>query len=98
METPYLNSGSDTWAPAGAAYLNGSIFFGGLRGSALYEYNINSKKLTEHLKGKLGRIRDVVLGPDGFLYITTSNLDGRGIPPSEDDKILKVNPKKLSEL
>lgn len=92
METPNLNSGNDTWAPSGAAYLNGSIFFGGLRGSALYEYAIQENKLIEHLKGKLGRIRDVVLGPDGFLYITTSNRDGRGIPSKDDDKILKVNP------
>lgn len=95
METSILNSGSDTWAPSGTAYLNGSIFFGGLRGQALFEYNVESKTLTPHLKGEIGRIRDVVVGPDNLLYITTSNRDGRGIPDSSDDKILRVNPAKL---
>ena len=73
METPILNSGSDTWAPAGAAFLNDSIFFGGLRGQALYEVTIENQKteLKEHFKGEFGRIRDVVIGPDNMLYITT---------------------------
>lgn len=98
METPIINSGSETWAPAGAAYLEGSIFFGGLKGEALFEYRVKENKLVKYLKGKLGRIRDVVLGPDGMLYIATSNRDGRGVPGSEDDKIFRINPKKLSEL
>jgi glucose/arabinose dehydrogenase len=100
MESPRLHSGSDTWAPAGLAYLNSSLFFGGLRGAALYEAVIENNKVTlkEHLKGKLGRIRDVVLGPDGMLYISTSNKDGRGRPSQDDDKIFRINPTKLSEL
>lgn len=98
MRAAVLHSGTNTWAPAGAQFLGGSIFFGGLRGSALYEYTIDTQVLTEHLKGRLGRIRDVVLGPDGFLYIATSNRDGRGIPESDDDRILKINPSKLSEI
>lgn len=95
MQTPMVNSRSDTWAPSGAAYLNGSIFFAGLRGQALFEYNIETKNLTSHLKGEIGRIREVVLGPDNLLYITTSNRDGRGIPGITDDKIILVNPTKL---
>ena len=97
MENPILHSGSDTWAPSGAGYLDGSIFFAGLRGQTLYEGTINGKgvTLTGHLKGELGRIRDVVVGPDNMLYITTSNRDGRGIPDAEDDKIIRVNPNKL---
>ena len=97
LETPILNSGSDTWAPAGAAFLNNSIYFGGLRGQALYEATIDGNKMTlkEHLKGELGRIREVVVGADNLLYITTSNRDGRGIPDTTDDKIIRVNPNKL---
>lgn len=98
IESPTLQSGTDTWAPAGSAYLEGSIFFGGLKGAALFEYRIKEGKLLKHLDGKLGRIRDVIVGPDGMLYITTSNRDGRGIPSSDDDKILRINPDKLSEL
>lgn len=92
METAVLQSGSDTWAPAGAAFYKDSIFFAGLRGTALYQYNISSKQLKTHFKGELGRIREVVLGPDNNLYITTSNRDGRGKPNIDDDKIIKVNP------
>lgn len=103
---PVIQSGrNDTWAPAGAAFLNGQIFFGGLRGESLYEANVKGNKLLDadsvppvlkqHLRGQFGRIRAVVLGPDGFLYITTSNTDGRGSIRSGDDKIIRVNPASL---
>ncbi len=95
LESPVLHSGSQTWAPAGAAFFNGSIYFGGLRGQALFEYNIETKSLKEHLKGQFGRIRDVVLGPDNMLYITTSNRDGRGSPSADDDRVIRINPDKL---
>jgi len=102
MESPILNSGSGTWAPSGTAFLNGSIFFAGLRGEALFEYKIAEKKLIPHLKGEIGRIREVVVGPasprgepENLLYITTSNRDGRGTPDNTDDKIIRINPAKL---
>lgn len=39
-----------------------------------------------------GRLRDVVNGPDGYLYVTTSNCDGRGTCPADQDKILRIVP------
>lgn len=93
--TPKLQSGQQTWAPAGTAFLNGSIYFGGLRGQALFEVKLDTLELKEHFKGQFGRIREVVLGPDNMLYITTSNRDGRGSPSLDDDKILRINPEKL---
>ncbi|TSC88320.1 MAG: hypothetical protein G01um10147_225 [Microgenomates group bacterium Gr01-1014_7] len=95
MENPILHSGSGTWAPAGGAFYKDSIYFGGLRGAALFQYDIKLKELKTHFKGQFGRIRDVVLGPDNMLYITTSNLDGRGNPAPQDDKIIRINPEKL---
>lgn len=92
MVTPILHSGSDTWAPAGVTFFNGSLFYGGLRGTALYQLYIGTKQLKTHFKGEYGRIRDVILGPDNMLYITTSNKDGRGSPDSSDDRIIKINP------
>lgn len=107
LESPILQSGSDTWAPAGAAFYEGSIirpeeelqspsiYFGGLKGQALYQVKLDSLELKEHFKGQFGRIRDVVLGPDNMLYITTSNRDGRGSPTEGDDRIIRINPQLL---
>jgi glucose/arabinose dehydrogenase len=39
-----------------------------------------------------GRLRDVVMGPDGELYVTTSNCDGRGTCPKERDAVLRIVP------
>lgn len=99
--TPVLESGkSDTWAPSGMAFYDGSLYFSGLRGSALYKAKIKSSnqlELTTHFKQQYGRIRAVILGPDNFLYITTSNTDGRGKPKTGDDKIIKIDPKSLDQ-
>lgn len=99
MITPKLNSGaSNTWAPSGANFVGSSLFFGGLRGQALFEAVIENNKVTslkKHFEDKFGRVREVILGPDNMLYITTSNNDGRGNPKPDDDKIIKVNPSRL---
>ena len=42
-----------------------------------------------YLRGEHGRLRDVIMGPDGGLYVTTSNCDGRGIC-GDGDMILRV--------
>lgn len=94
---PILHSGArDTWASASAVYLDGSIFFGGLRGEALYEAVLRDTEvveLKEHFKNEYKRIRTVVLGPEGHLYFTTSNRDGRGSGPHEgDDIVVRVDP------
>lgn len=100
METPIIQSGADeTWAPASAAYHDGSIWFGGLRGESLYEARLGedgrSASLVAHFRGEFGRIRAVVVGPDGMLYLTTSNTDGRGNPVPEDDRIIRIDPAAL---
>ena len=40
--------------------------------------------------GTYGRLRDVIQGPDGALYVSTSNRDGRGNPGPSDDRILRI--------
>lgn len=98
MVSPVINSGSHTWAPSGAAYLDGSVFFTGLRGESLFQAVIDGvtvKSLAAHLEGKYGRLREVVVGPDGFLYLLTSNRDGRGSASVKDDRMLKVDPASL---
>jgi glucose/arabinose dehydrogenase len=104
LEVPKIHSGaSTTWAPAGLAFVpapgraaEGSLFFGGLRGEALYEVTIKDKEVIElktHFQQEYGRIRAVAVGPDGWLYITTSNTDGRGRAQLNDDKIIRLNPR-----
>lgn len=94
MREPVLQSGIDvTWAPAGLAFLDGSLFFGGLRGRSLYEARLSDggvARLLVHFQGDFGRIRAVRMSPDGALYFTTSNRDGRGDPGPQDDRVVRV--------
>ncbi len=97
MTMPFLHSGADyTWAPGGAAYLDGRVFFGGLRGAALYEVwplQKDRARVRVHFHDDFGRIREVASGPDGMLYFTTSNRDGRGRARAGDDQIVRVSPR-----
>lgn len=109
MRTPVRHSGEATWAPAGAAWVDGSLFFGGLRGEGLYELRVETgapgeggappaTSLRVHFFRELGRIRAVRVGPDGLLYFTTSNRDGRGRVREGDDRLLRVDPAVLREV
>ena len=52
-----------------------------------FEEGLSSQKSI--LSG-IGRVRDVVQGLDGSLYLITSNTDGKGFPDSNDDKLLRI--------
>lgn len=99
IESPVIHSESDeTWAPASLTYINNSLFFGGLRGQTLYQAKIsenNKVNLIAHFRESYGRIRTVAKGPDNFLYLTTSNTDGRGDQNANDDKLIKIDPRSL---
>ncbi|MFW6050384.1 MAG: PQQ-dependent sugar dehydrogenase [Myxococcota bacterium] len=45
-----------------------------------------------YLRNELGRLREATMGPDGHLYLTTSNCDGRGDCPAEGDAIVRIVP------
>ncbi len=102
MVAPIQQSGDTvTWAPGGAAFITrgpwaGSLVFTGLRGQALYRLTLDPndprkvQTFEELFKGQFGRLRDVVEGPDGALYITTSNRDGRGNPIADDDRVIRL--------
>ena len=49
--------------------------------------------IDDNKNSRFGRIRDVVEGPDGFLYFLTNNRDGRGRPREGDDRIYRIRPK-----
>ncbi len=98
MQAPIIHSENTTWAPGSITYYKNAVYFSGLRGSSLYKGVIENNSINtinNYFQGEYGRIREVILGPDEMLYITTSNKDGRGIPNDNDDRVIRINPKKL---
>jgi glucose/arabinose dehydrogenase len=89
-------------APASGAFYRGSVFpqfkgnffFGCLRGERLIRVTLDGRRVVnqEDLVKNYGRIREVAEGPDGYLYFSTSNRDGRGKPAEDDDRILRLVP------
>ena len=56
------------------------------------ETNPEKIVLVEKILNDVGRVRDVVQGPDGFIYFSTSNRDGRGKAKEGDDHIYRIVP------
>jgi glucose/arabinose dehydrogenase len=54
------------------------------------EINENGLISQHSIMSGLGRIRDIAEGPDGYLYLITSNTDGRAFPDSDDDKLVRI--------
>jgi len=71
--------------------LDNPLVLASLRASQLFNLEIDDevKSQTSILSG-IGRIRDVAIGPDGHLYLITSNTDGKGFPDASDDKLLRI--------
>lgn len=82
-------------APASLAIIKGNLYFGGLKGEGLFKVTLSedgtnvltSEKISEV---EYGRIREVIEGPDGNIYFSTSNKDGRGSPEKADDRIFRL--------
>jgi glucose/arabinose dehydrogenase len=90
-------------APASGTFYRGrafpgfqnNFFFGCLRGVCLMRVVLDGSRVVRQerlLDGRYGRIRDVAEGPDGAIYFSTSNRDGRGSPANDDDRILRLVP------
>ena len=80
----------------------GALFIGALRGEQLRRVAVatdprapsgwRAVSQTAMFAGQYGRIRAVAFGPDGRLYFTTSNRDGRGSAHASDDMVLRLRP------
>jgi glucose/arabinose dehydrogenase len=80
-------------SPSGDAIVGSALYVATLQGEGLYRIPIEGTKLgtpTRLLAGRFGRLRTVVKAPDGSLWVTTSNRDGRGQPRAGDDRIIRV--------
>ncbi|MDP9320855.1 MAG: PQQ-dependent sugar dehydrogenase [Chloroflexota bacterium] len=103
MRDPIWSSGNVTFATSGAAFVtgatwgswSGSLFVAALKDTSLRRFTVTPTLATQRdllFKGKYGRLRAAVQGPDGALYLTTSNRDGRGSPVAGDDRIVRIVP------
>ncbi|WP_319804612.1 PQQ-dependent sugar dehydrogenase [Nocardioides malaquae] len=84
---------TDEASPSGLAWADGRLWLGALRGTRLWEVRIaddGKATSTPHFVGEYGRMRTVVATPEGELWVTTSNHDGRGEPAQVDDRILRL--------
>jgi glucose/arabinose dehydrogenase len=73
----------------------GDLFVAALRGQRLWRFELADGAIVDHeelLVGEHGRLRTVVVGPDGALWVLTTNRDGRGSPADGDDRVLRLGP------
>ncbi|GAA1765380.1 PQQ-dependent sugar dehydrogenase [Nocardioides hankookensis] len=86
---------TDDASPSGLAWLDGYLWMASLKGERLWRVDVTGKRAadpTDFFVGEYGRMRTVAVAPDGNLWVTTSNTDGRGDPQDGDDRILLIRP------
>jgi glucose/arabinose dehydrogenase len=82
-------------SPSGLAHLDGRLWLGALQGERLWRIDVENGRAsdpTDFFVGRYGRLRTVVVAPDGNLWVSTSNRDGRATPGPDDDQIIVVDP------
>ncbi|HVF32299.1 MAG TPA: PQQ-dependent sugar dehydrogenase [Acidimicrobiales bacterium] len=99
-----ISNYTPTIAPAGCVVYEadaipqwkGSLLFTTLKGNDLRRLTFAADGTVADEEvlydGEFGRLRDVAVGPDGAVYLATSNKDTRGNPRSGDDRIVRIGP------
>lgn len=84
---------TDDASPSGIAITaDGTVWMAALRGQSLWRIptgNGVAGQPQRLLQGEYGRLRDVVVGPDGRLWVLTNNT-ARGNPARDDDKLVVI--------
>ena len=83
-------------SPSGLAWADGHLWMAGLRGQRLWRIDVSANgsasRPTAYFTEDYGRLRTVATAPDGTIWMTTSNQDGRGEPTPADDRIILIRP------
>ncbi len=94
LTAPLLTWDTDEASPSGLAFAGDSLWLATLQGQRVYRIPVLGPgrvgQPTQLLDGKYGRLRSIGVAPDGSLWVTTSNRDGRGDPVGDDDRIIRV--------
>lgn len=102
METPLIEF-SPAVAPASGMFYRGALFpefknnffFGALKGEMIVRLVLDGRTIVSRdnlFQKQYGRIREIAEAPDGSIWFSTSNRDGRGDPSKADDRILRIVP------
>jgi glucose/arabinose dehydrogenase len=92
FENPIVQWTTDEASPSGAAIAGDTLYVAALRGERLWTVPLNGGEPKAEFTGEYGRLRTVAVAPDGALWLSTSNRDGRGDPKDGDDRILRFPP------
>ena len=76
-------------SPSGATIIDDTLYVAALRGQRLWSVPLAGGAPVALLQGEYGRLRTAERAPDGSLWITTSNRDGRGSPSADDDRVIR---------
>jgi glucose/arabinose dehydrogenase len=92
---PLATWSTDEASPSGIAIKGDQLYMAALHGARLWRIPLDGKggvgKPVSLLERQYGRLRTVVFAPDGSLWVTTSNQDGRATAAADDDRILKLS-------
>jgi glucose/arabinose dehydrogenase len=95
---PFVTWRTSEASPSGLAFLDGYLWAASLRGQRIWRIPVTDRgvgRAQDFFVGAYGRLRTITAAPDGNLWVTTSNRDGRArspYPRPADDRILIVRP------
>ena len=90
---PFVTWSPDHCSPSGIAIARGHAWVGALHGESLWSVKLDAphkRRKVRHFSHRFGRIRGVHKAPDGSLWITTSDRDGRARRRRGDDHVYRV--------
>lgn len=93
FEDPVQEWATDAASPSGLAVIGDTIYIANLRGRVLRAVPVDDPSTAkEYLSGEFGRLRAVLEGSDGEVWVVTNNTDGRGDPAPGDDRVIAIDP------